>query len=205
MLLPESAGIARAALEKAAAACIGCGLGQTEDLLPLLTVFADASCPVVWDADALNLLAKHPELLPLKEKDVVTPHPGEAARMLDCPVCGLAIDPLATLDRLHRLCGCTVLLKGARTLITDGESRFCNLYGTPAMAKGGSGDVLTGILTALLARKSPLDDGMRNGRRVACGALIHGLAGLRAEKLHGPDGVLPTDLADCIRLDGEGI
>ncbi len=212
VLLPEAADIARAALEKADAACIGCGLGQTEDLLPLLKVFAEAACPIVWDADALNLLAKQPSLLPLPAKDVVTPHPGEAARLLGCAAPEVTGDPLAALDRLHQLCGCTVLLKGARTLITDGENRFCNLYGTPAMAKGGSGDVLTGILTALLARchARHKEDDETSGdwfadTLVAYAALIHGLAGIRAEKLRGTNSVLPTDLIENIRLDSEGI
>ncbi len=205
MLLPESVELARRALERADAACIGCGLGQTPDAMPILRLFAGATCPVVWDADAINLLARHEELLPLKEEDVITPHFGEAARLLDGDAEDLTFDPLGTLDRLHELCGCIVLLKGARTLITDGANRFCNLFGTPAMAKGGSGDVLSGILTALFARRCDADVGMAPVRRVAYGALIHGLAGLRAEKKHGEDGVLPTDLIDCIRLDAEGI
>ncbi len=203
-LLPESVPLARAALSRADAACIGCGMGQAPDTLPLLRLFAQAECPVVWDADALNLLARHDDLLPLKEADVITPHPGEAARLLDDSPEEVVLDALSALDRLHDLCGCTVLLKGARTLISDGQDVYCNLYGTPAMAKGGSGDVLAGILTALLARHSEADCGMSPGRQAACGALVHGLAGLRAERLHGPDGVLPTDLIDCIRLDGEG-
>ncbi len=216
MLLPEAAGIARDVLAKADAACIGCGLGQTDDLLPMLKAFAQTKCPVVWDADALNLLAKQPSLLPLPAKDVITPHPGEAARLLGCAAPEVTHDPLAALDKLHQRCGCKVLLKGARTLITDGENRFCNLYGTPAMAKGGSGDVLTGILTALLARyhsdHEEEDDeedentcGWFATMLAAAGALIHGLAGLRAEKLRGTNSVLPTDLIEGIRLDSEGI
>ncbi len=205
MLLPAAVELARHALELADAACIGCGMGQTPDVMPLMRLFAQAKCPVVWDADALNLLAKHDDLLPLKEEDVITPHMGEAARLLDDDPEILSDDTLCTLDRLHEMYGCIVLLKDARTLITDGQVRFCNLYGTPAMAKGGSGDVLAGIMTALLARKSPADHGMSSARQAACGALAHGLAGIRAEKCLGSDGVLPTDLIDCIRLDGEGI
>ncbi|MBR4877188.1 MAG: NAD(P)H-hydrate dehydratase, partial [Rhodocyclaceae bacterium] len=151
-LQPETIEIARKALDRADAACIGCGLGQTSDVLPILRLFTQADCPVVWDADALNLLAKTDGILPLKETDVITPHPGEAARLLDCDVDDIAADALSALDRLHDLCGCTVLLKGARTLITDGMETCCNIVGSPALAKGGSGDVLAGIITALLAR-----------------------------------------------------
>lgn len=207
VLQPEAAGIAREVLSRADAACIGCGLGQAPDLLPLLTMFAQAECPVLWDADALNLLARHGELPALKEADVITPHPGEAARLLGCTTAEVTDDALSALQRLHEQCGCTVLLKGARTFITDGDDRFCNLYGSPALAKGGSGDVLAGIITALLAR--PFDgyeDGRLSGVRAAAyGALIHGLAGIRAAKHRGENCALPTDLVDCIRLDSQGI
>ena len=207
MLLPESTEIARKALERADAACIGCGLGQTSDVMPILRLFAQADCPVVWDADSLNLLAKHDGLLPLKEADVITPHPGEAARLLDCDVDDITSDALAALDRLHELCGCTVLLKGARSVITDGMDTYCNLHTSPALAKGGSGDVLAGIITSLLARQYPQwDEGRLNsGRAAAYSALIHGLAGIRAAKKHGENCTLPTDIVNCIRLDAEGI
>jgi len=206
MLLPEAAEIARKALDRADAACIGCGLGQTSDVMPLLRLFAKAECPVVWDADALNLLAKHDNLLPLKEADVITPHPGEAARLLDCDVDDITGDALAALDRLHDLCGCTVLLKGARSLITDGIDTYCNLYTSPALAKGGSGDVLTGIITALLARRFPEQyDWFGSADAAAYGALIHGLAGIRAAKIRGENCTLPTDIIDCIRLDSQDI
>ena len=206
MLLPESADIARAALSKADAACIGCGLGQTEDLLPLLRVFTEADCPVLWDADALNLLAKHPYLLPLKEADIITPHPGEAARLLNCTVSEVTGDPLDILRCLHELCGCTTLLKDVRSLITDGMDTYCNLHTSPALAKGGSGDVLAGIITALLARHFPKQyDWFSSLEAAAYGALIHGLAGIRAAKKYGENCTLPTDIVDCIRLDGREI
>ena len=207
LLLPEAADIAREALAKADAACIGCGLGQSEDVLPVLRLFAQAECPVVWDADALNLLAKHDNLLPLKETDVITPHPGEAARLLGCTAADITDDALASLDKLRETCGCTVLLKGARTLITDGSDTYCNLYTSPALAKGGSGDVLAGIITALLARRYPhWEEGrLDSGRAAAYSALIHGLAGIRAAKKFGENCTLPTDVVDCIRLDAEGI
>ena len=205
-LLPEATEIARQALVKADAACIGCGLGQTDDLLPLLGVFAEAECPIVWDADALNLLAKHNDFLPLKESDVITPHPGEAARLLSCTTTDITADALSALDKLHEKCACTVLLKGARSLITDGSETYCNLYTSPALAKGGSGDVLAGIITALLARRFPEKyDWFSSADAAAYGALIHGLAGIRAAKIHGENCTLPTDIVDCIRLDSQGI
>ena len=138
---------------------------------------------------------------------MITPHPGEAARLLGCSVAEVTDEPLESLRALREKCGCTVLLKGCRTLMTDGVHTAVNLYGTPALAKGGSGDVLAGIITALLAR--PFDgyeDGRLSGVRAAAyGALIHGLAGIRAAKHRGENCALPTDLVDCIRLDSQGI
>ena len=195
-LLPEAEEIAADALSTAAAACIGPGLGQALDHLPLLRTFSEAECPVVWDADALNLLSAHDSLLPLPEHHVITPHPGEAARLIDASIPDILSDPLSALDSLHDLCGCAVLLKGARTLLTDGITSFANLHASPALAKGGSGDVLAGILTALLAR------GVASSvQTAALAALIHGMAGIRAASVHGENGVTPTSLIDAIRLD----
>lgn len=201
-LTNAAAQTAAAALQKADAAAIGCGLGQSDDLLPVLAAFREASCPVVWDADALNLLARHRTLLPLPTNAVITPHLGEATRLLHLRQSANTAsdtDPLAEIRMLHKLCGCCVLLKGARTLMTDGTRFAVNRYGTPAMAKGGSGDVLTGILAALLARDmpcSPLE-------KVQLAALIHGLAGIRAEKLAGENCVTPAMMIDHIRLDAD--
>ena len=83
LLTPQAARITRETLDKADAACIGCGCGLTPDVTMLLRVFAEADCPIVWDADALTLLATHDGILPLKEEDIITPHPGEAARLLE--------------------------------------------------------------------------------------------------------------------------
>ena len=203
-LLPEATDIAREALGKADAACIGCGLGQADELLPMLQLFALAKCPVVWDADALNLLAKTNGILPLKKSDVITPHPGEAARLLGCTTDEVTADTLSALHCLHEKCGCTVLLKGARSLITDGNDTYCNLYASPALAKGGSGDVLAGIITALRARRyAEAHDWFGSADAAAYGALIHGLAGIRAAKIRGENCTLPTDIVDCIRLDAK--
>ena len=194
LLQPAAALTVAQALATADAACVGPGLGRTPDLLAVLRCFAQAECPVVWDADALNLLAGEEELFPLPENAVITPHPGEAARLLDCTPAEITEDPLAALDALHDRCGCTVLLKGARTLMTDGLRRAINRYGTPAMGKGGSGDVLSGILTALLARHLPQTP-------LSCAqmaALLHGLAGLEAEKRLGENGVTPQGLIDAM-------
>jgi NAD(P)H-hydrate epimerase len=194
-LVPGAEKIAARELAQADAAAAGCGLGQADDVIPALTAFAAAPCPVVWDADALNLLSAG-ALPPPGPRAVLTPHPGEAARLLACAPCAIVEDPLAAAHRLQGRYGCTVLLKGARTLMTDGRLDAVNRHGTPAMAKGGSGDVLTGILAALLARRLPCT----TLETVQAAALIHGLAGLRAEAQSGENGVTPQQLVEQIRL-----
>ncbi len=186
-----------ALLDKADAAVVGCGLGLSPDARPILEYFRHASCPVVWDADALNLIAPYPRMLALPQNAIITPHPGEAARLLGCSTGEIVSDPLAALSALHEKCGCTVLLKGARTLMTDGLHTAVNLHGSPALAKGGSGDVLAGILGALLARKLPCTP----LETVQLGALLHGLAGIRAAQAHGENCVDPMALINAIRFD----
>ncbi len=197
----EAAGIIRQALLTADAAAAGCGLGQSDDVPPLLTLFRDAGCPVVWDADALNLLAATPSLLPLGPKAVITPHPGEAARLLGCTTADILADMPAALSALRQRTGAMVLLKGARTLMTDGDHTAVNRYGSPALAKGGSGDILTGVLAALLARRlpcSPLET-------IQLGALIHGLTGIRAARRFGESCATPQALVGMLRLDDKDL
>ena len=198
-LAADALALCREALSTASAALIGPGLGQDEAARQLLTPFLEAKCPVVWDADALNLLASG-ETVKLKPRDVITPHPGEAARLLAGTNAAVTADPLAAARDLRQKWGACTLLKGARTLMTDGRRFAVNRFGTPAMAKGGSGDVLAGIMTGLLAQY-PASRPTLLIMQLA--ALIHGLAGLRAEKLHGENCVTPQHLIDCIRLDDQ--
>ena len=199
-LLPEAADIAAAHLSAADAAAVGCGLGRQEDLLPLLEAFAGTGCPVVWDADALNLLAKHAGRLRPGDSACLTPHPGEAARLLGESPEQVVTDPESALKKLRETYHCGVLLKVARTLMTDGRSCAINRWGTPAMAKGGSGDVLTGILAALLARRRLLPD-LTVLQCMQLAAMVHGLAGIRAAGADGLDGLTPESLIRGIRLD----
>ena len=175
-LTADAYALADEALSTADAAALGCGLGQSDDLVPLLERFARAECPVVWDADALNLLARHRAIRPGKAA-VMTPHPGEAARLLGCSVAEITADPLSALEHLTKIAP-YVLLKGARTLMTDGAHTAVNRFGTPAMAKGGSGDVLTGLIASLLCQ------GAGAAQAAALGVWLHGRAGeLLAQKM----------------------
>ncbi|MDR1263490.1 MAG: NAD(P)H-hydrate dehydratase [Oscillospiraceae bacterium] len=184
----ETADDIRAALEGKTCAAVGPGLGR--DALPLLEPLFDADIPQVWDADALNALAESGRRAPARS--IITPHPGEAARLLGTSTASITADPIAAAHRLRERTGAVVLLKGATTVITDGESVTLNISGSPAMAKGGMGDTLTGIIAALLAQGLSLYDAAR------VGAYMHGRAGSRAAAEHGERSALASDLSDYL-------
>lgn len=197
----EPARIAEKYLAEADSACVGCGIGTGDDSLPVLRKFAECACPVVWDADGLNMIALHPDLLHTvrsKQNNFFTPHPGEAARLLRCSVKNIADNPRESLALLHESLGGTVLLKGARTLMTDGERVCINIYGTPALGKGGSGDVLTGILGTITCR-SDLSLTCLNKMQLA--VMLHSLAGVRCAKVHGENCLTPKQLVESISFD----
>ena len=172
------------------AVLIGCGLGQSEGTLAVVkAVLQNAACPVVVDADGINVLAKHRDILRERTAPtVVTPHDGEFLRLGGV----IREDRMACAGELARDLGCIVLLKGHRTCMTDGAVGYVNTTGNPGMAVGGSGDLLAGILTALLGQRlEPLE-------AAACGAWLHGAAGdLAAEEL-GQYGMLPSDMVQTL-------
>jgi len=184
-------------LDTADAAVVGCGLGTGPDARPILEQFRHATCPVVWDADALNLIAPYPKMLSLPENAIITPHPGEAARLLGWTTSQVTEEPLRALRELHEKCGCHVLLKGARTLMSGGSLTAMNRHGSPALAKGGSGAILAGTLGAQLARKLPCT--LLETMQLA--TLLHGMAGIRAGEEHGENCATPFDIINHIRLD----
>ena len=178
------------ALSWADAAGIGPGLSTTEQAEKmLLYVLEKAKIPLVLDADALNLLAKHPDWL--KKGDapkILTPHMGEMVRLSGHSMEELKKEPLklaAAYAKEHQV---ILALKDARTVVTDGERIVLNTTGNNGMATGGSGDVLTGIITGLLAQ------GMPPFEAVVSGVYLHGLAGDRAAENTGVRGMLSTDL-----------
>ena len=189
--LPEAAQILAKAASLMDSLAVGPGLGTGPDRVPLLRAAKEAGKPAVWDADALNLMACHPELIRLNGRCVITPHPGEAARLLDTGTAQIAADGPAALDRLHDRSGAVAVLKGAATLITDGRRRAINITGTPAMAKGGSGDALTGVTAALLCRLPAFE-----AAQAAC--LIHGMAGVAAAKKTGENALTAFELIQAL-------
>ena len=168
------------------AVLVGPGLGQSEGTLAVVrAVLEKAECPVVVDADGINVLSAHRDLLRgRKSPTILTPHDGEFARLGGV----IGEDRMSAAAALAEELGCVVLLKGHETCITDGTDGYLNPTGNPGMAVGGSGDVLAGVITALLgAGLPPLE-------AAACGAWLHGAAGDRCAAELGQYGMLPTDM-----------
>ena len=172
------------------AVLVGPGLGQSEGTLAVVrAVLEKAECPVVVDADGINVLSAHRDLLRgRKLPTILTPHDGEFARLGGV----IGEDRMSAAAALAEELGCVVLLKGHETCITDGTDGFLNPTGNPGMAVGGSGDVLAGVITALLgAGLPPLE-------AAACGAWLHGAAGDRCAAELGQYGMLPTDMLSAL-------
>lgn len=172
------------------AVLVGPGLGQSEGTLAVVrAVLENAQCPVVVDADGINVLSAHRDLLRgRKLPTILTPHDGEFARLGGV----IGEDRMSAAAALAEELGCVVLLKGHETCITDGTDGYLNPTGNPGMAVGGSGDVLAGVITALLgAGLPPLE-------AAACGAWLHGAAGDRCAAELGQYGMLPTDMLSAL-------
>lgn len=166
---------------------LGRGLGPSAVVARL---YAELALPAIVDADALNALADLPrafERSPVARR-VLTPHPGEMARLLGSPVGPSAPERERAAAALAQRGVCAVL-KGAGTVIREGERSFTASSGNPGMATGGSGDVLTGVLAALAARREldPFD-------AICLGVAGHGLAGDLAAAELGEDGMMAEDL-----------
>ena len=172
---------------------IGPGLGQGAETAKFLTgLLSVTKIPAVIDADALNILAAKPALLKKLAKGrtlVLTPHPGEMARLASTTIARVQANRLKTARNFAERMGVTLVLKGARTLIAHPDGRVAiNTSGNPGMAKGGSGDVLTGLIAGLLAQY-PHDP----ARAVEAAVYLHGLAADFAVREGDEHTLLATD------------
>ena len=186
-------------LEGKRAVVVGPGLGTGSVAIALVTQVLATGVPAVLDADALNLLAETPTLLASAAGPIViTPHPGEAARLLDLTTAEVEADRLGAARALAAKTRTVVVLKGARTITCDGtlndEHCAINPTGGPALATGGSGDVLAGAIGALIAQGCPPADAAR------AAVYIHGLAGDELAKVHGVRGVISSDLPAALAM-----
>ncbi|MBV4413573.1 bifunctional ADP-dependent NAD(P)H-hydrate dehydratase/NAD(P)H-hydrate epimerase [Enterobacteriaceae bacterium YMB-R22] len=186
-LTPESL---EESLQWADVVAIGPGLGQQSWGKKALRKVENFRKPMLWDADALNLLANNPDK---RHNRILTPHPGEAARLLNCTVAQVENDRLAAAERIVRRYGGCVVLKGAGSLIVsnDGHIGIADV-GNPGMASGGMGDVLSGIIAALLAQKLSLRDA------ASAGCVAHGAAADELARRYGARGMLAGDVINAL-------
>lgn len=201
----DAGALARQLVEKASVLIIGPGLGQSawsRQLLQNSMMWAATlEKPLVLDADALNLAAQDDRFWsesappPLRRQWVITPHPGEAARLLAMTTAQVQRDRFAAIAQLQALTGTQCLLKGAGSLLafadTDDADRIpldlCT-EGNPGMASGGMGDILTGVIAALMAQ------GLSSADALRCAVCAHGEAADQAVAAVGERGLLATDV-----------
>jgi NAD(P)H-hydrate epimerase len=188
---------------------IGPGLGQSPETVKfVIGLIAAATMPAVIDADALNMLAAQPKLLAKLAKErtlVLTPHPGEMARLAGITAAEVQADRLGVARGFAQRVGVTLVLKGARTLIAHPDGRVAvNTTGNPGMAKGGSGDLLTGLVAGLLAQYPG-----EPARAVEAAVYLHGLAGDLAVRTADEHTLLATDslaqLSKAFRFRSSGL
>ncbi|MDD2724475.1 MAG: NAD(P)H-hydrate dehydratase [Methylovulum sp.] len=184
-------------LEKANVLVIGPGLGQTDWAKDLLLAVIDSRKLAVIDADALNMLAKipaaHSNLLLTTYRSILTPHVGEAARLLNLSTAQVQQDRFAVAKMIQKKYGGIAILKGAGTLIASNEDVSVSTTGNPGMASGGMGDALAGVIAGLLAQGFPLKDAAQQG------VYIHGQAADIAAEQGGERGLLASDLMPHLR------
>lgn len=183
-------------LERATLVAVGPGLGMGDWGRALLAAALESGLPLVVDADALNLLADW-NARP-RDDWILTPHPGEAARLLDSDTGTIQSNRFAALEALSARYGGTVLLKGQGTLVQDETGRALISDGNPGMASGGMGDVLTGVIAALRAQNLP---GLQ---AAALGAMVHARAADASAARDGERGLLATDLLSFLRRELNG-
>lgn len=176
---------------------IGPGLGQSERIRDLVTWLVETQAkPLVLDADALNVLDGHTDVLSKAQGPIIlTPHPGEFARLEGK---GRTIAQVqagredSAVEFAGRFANIVVVLKGFETLVTDGKSLYRNNTGNPGMARGGSGDILTGVIAALLGQH------LAPFAAAQLGVYAHGLAGDIARDHNGEVGMIAGDIVDSL-------
>jgi len=180
-----------ALLQRASVIALGPGLGQRAWGHALWHTAIAAGKPIVLDADGLNLLAR--DRLSLPAGTVLTPHPGEAARLLECDIRAIAADRFAAVREIARRHQCVCVLKGSGTVVASPHAKVAVCpWGNPGMASGGMGDVLTGVIAGLLAQ------GLDSYDAACIGVALHARAGDVAAR-EGQSGLLASDLFGPLR------
>ena len=190
---PARKAIARL-LENADVLAIGPGLGQSDDIRDLLKwVVEEVDIPTVIDADGLNALVGRTDLFKsLKRPVVITPHPGEFSRLVGKPTAEIQANRETAIRELADFENLVVVLKGSNTLVSDSRRLYVNATGNPGMATGGVGDILTGVIAALIGQKLP------GFEAAQLGVYAHGLAGDIARDQNGEVGMIAGDVVDAL-------
>ncbi len=184
------------AMVKSTAVLIGCGLGMNRDTASVLyDVITSTTVPIVIDADGINIISHNINVLKAAKVPVIlTPHPGEMSRLTGMSIEKIQSDRIQTaIDFAHKH-NVIVVLKGANTVVAlpDEKSAFVNTTGNPGMAKGGSGDLLAGMITGFLA------SGIKPANAAILSVYLHGLAGDIAAQKYSVTAMSPLDTANCL-------
>ena len=180
--------------KRADSVLLGCGLGLSDDTISFVRDFVGAcTVPLLIDADGINALSMNIDVLKKSKADVVlTPHPKEMSRLCSLSVEEIQADRAGIASSFAKEYNAVVVLKGKDTVVTDGERVYVNPTGNSGMAKGGSGDVLSGIIASLMAQ------GVKNFEAACVGVYIHGLAGDLASAKLTKTAMLPRDIIEYL-------
>ena len=187
-------------VSKSDAVVIGCGLGKSQLSRNMVSkVLKLAECPLVVDADALNILSEEPEIWDLlsagqRRRVVITPHPGEMSRLCGMDVSHILADTVGVARDFSAEKGVICLLKDHNTVISDGELVYINQSGNAGMASAGMGDVLAGIIGSIAAREHLCRNNNDYLLCAAVGAYVHGAAGDAAADKSGQYSLMASDL-----------
>ena len=174
------------------AAVIGCGSGRSEQTERCVLALLGSGKPLIVDADGIIALKKHKDVL--HSGVIITPHPKEMAGLLECDISKVLENPVKTASDFSKKYGCVVLLKGADTVVAsqDGDV-YINSMPNSGMAKGGSGDLLAGIIGSFAAQGySPLN-------AAVMGVYLHSRAGEKCRQKYGEEGMLPSDIPNYFK------
>lgn len=182
-------------LRKATAVSIGCGMGKSENTRNLVeAVIRNVSCPIIIDADGINSIAANIDILKERKGEIIlTPHVMEFSRISGLPVSDIQRNRIDSAKEFSEKYGVTVVLKGANTVIACPDGRiYVNICGNPGLAKGGSGDVLTGIIGSMAAQ------GIEPGLAAASGVYCHALAADMLLETLPEESMLASDIIDIL-------
>ena len=182
-------------LKKCSAVVIGCGIGVNENTEKIVcSVIENAECPIIIDADGINALSKNINILKTAKAQVIlTPHPGEMARLTGLSVSEIQKKRIETARAFSSLSGAVIVLKGCNTVVASPDSAVCiNPTGNAGMATGGSGDMLAGMIASFCAQ------GMSAQSAAVCGAYLHGLCGDELAKKTSMRALTPSAMIDYL-------